>query len=752
MALTRPRFGQLITTATSLTDNLTVINSAATQANVDVGFIFNRTDGVGSVANVAIYWNEATKSFVYAYTADTGDLTNANIVSTGYANVATGNLSVTGNTYISGNVYSAGSRLLTQADLTTITYSANSIVKDPNYGTYNSGSITSIQTLNDWPSGGYYSVSDGATSPAYILYVDFINVVDFNRVVLNLNYTTNSGHTVSIDIYNTQTTTWDSLTTYSGTPGYFQFALQTITSAPYISAGKANVRIYHSSFGNVSHETRIDYVALEKSVTGGEGPRGATGATGASGTYTGGYVSGITTFGSNLVANSGTISSNVSTGALVVVGGGGISGNLNVGGNITTTGVSGNISNVSYILASGGIYSGNIQSANVIVGTGIYFANGTPYSTGTASVAGLNGQIQYNNNGALAGANVAFFSSNTTLIANANIVSSANVTAANVLTNNLLYANGQPYAVSYYTNANVNSFLPTYTGNIQAGNITVTGNLTVANIIYTNQEIITSTETISGNLVAASGAVSANVSTGALVVVGGAGISGNLNLGTAQSVHHISGNLNIGPYNVNRYSGGDTVAFTINLSPDVPQFSNSAIQYSGGNGRGISQTMDSFGNSASNGSVLSLRRARGTTDAPTALLSGDQIGGMVGHGYGATGYYTAGTLSTSAGFGIYAAETHTDTAQGTFLSLRTTANGSLLATETVRFDSTGNVIVLANTASTSNVTGALVVNGGVGVSGNIYGNNRIGFVYANSVSSVYTTFNQATASYDIVFG
>ena len=68
MALTRPRLGQLITNVASLTDNLTVINSAATQANVDVGFIFNRTDGVGLVPNVALYWNETTKSFAYVYT------------------------------------------------------------------------------------------------------------------------------------------------------------------------------------------------------------------------------------------------------------------------------------------------------------------------------------------------------------------------------------------------------------------------------------------------------------------------------------------------------------------------------------------------------------------------------------------------------------------------------------------------------------------------------------------------------------
>ena len=402
MALTRPRIGQLITTAASLTDNITVINSAATLANVDVGFLFNRTDGVGSVPNVALYWNETLKSFTYAYTTDSDSVGFANINATSWANITVANITANG-------IY--------------------------------------------FPNG----VSYASTITA-------------------------------------------GFTNYSNT-----------NVAAYLTTASINTT------GNIQ------------------------------------------------------------------------------AGNITTTGVSGNISNVSYILAASGIYSGNVQAGNIIVGAGLYFSNGSPYSTGTASVSGLNGQLQYNNNGVLAGANVAYFSANTTLIANANISSSANVSAANVLTNNLLYANGQPYVFSTYSNTSVAAYLPTYTGNIQAGNITITGNLTVANIIYTNQEVITSTETVQGNLVAGSGVASTNTTTGALVVVGGAGISGALNVA-------------------------------------------------------------------------------------------------------------------------------------------------------------GNVTLNSTTTSTGNTTGALTVTGGVGVSGNIYGNSRIGFVYANSVSSVYTTFNQATASYDIVFG
>ena len=42
MALTRPRFGQLNTSVMAETDPITVLNQGASNANIDVGFLFNR--------------------------------------------------------------------------------------------------------------------------------------------------------------------------------------------------------------------------------------------------------------------------------------------------------------------------------------------------------------------------------------------------------------------------------------------------------------------------------------------------------------------------------------------------------------------------------------------------------------------------------------------------------------------------------------------------------------------------------------
>ena len=69
-------------------------------------------------------------------------------------------------------------------------------------------------------------------------------------------------------------------------------------------------------------------------------------------------------------------------------------------------------------------------------------------------------------------------------------------------------------------------------------------------------------------------------------------------------------------------------------------------------------------------------------------------------------------------------------------------------------NSAARVFVSNTTASTSNGTGALIVTGGVGVTGNVYigSNSVVGFANATSVSVVYQFYNASTNSLDTVFG
>lgn len=233
----------------------------------------------------------------------------------------------------------------------SISYIADSIALTN--GVYVSGSLSDIQTFND---GNSYSITDGThAGPAWIVTVGFVGVVKFNRVVMNINYTTNSGHTIYIQVYNYLTSTWDNVGSYTGLAGYYQFALEVLNSVNYILAGVATVRLYHSNTGNAAHATQIDYIAIQDSIQGGQGPKGATGVTGYTGSIgatgpsgvagatgptgaTGatGVFSGTTT--QQIVTSNNTVSTSTTSGALKVAGGAGIQGNVYVGERVVTTG------------------------------------------------------------------------------------------------------------------------------------------------------------------------------------------------------------------------------------------------------------------------------------------------------------------------------------------------------------------------------------------------------------------------------
>jgi len=94
------------------------------------------------------------------------------------------------------------------------------------------------------------------------------------------------------------------------------------------------------------------------------------------------------------------------------------------------------------------------------------------------------------------------------------------------------------------------------------------------------------------------------------------------------------------------------------------------------------------------------RRARGSISAPSAVQSGDAIGGVWARGYGTTGF--AGTGRGSVMF--YATQNWTDTAHGTASEFATTANGSTSRSRTLYLDQDGSVTFnrIGTTASAAN--------------------------------------------------
>ena len=281
--------------------NITNVNIFATSG-------YAQANAANNLATSA--YNTANLKFNTSGGTITGSVNvNANLIVTG-ANVSLGNV---GNVHIYGG--NTGQLLSTDnfgklewIDLptpNTVTYTANSLIQTN--GVYVSGNLWSTQVFGDYGSAnGAYVLTDGSgTAPAWYIDFDFLNVVKFNRVVMNINYSQNSGHTIYVQLYNNTTSTWDNIGTYTGLGSYYAFALEVIDEASYLNSGRVQLRLYHSNAGNVSHQTSIDYIALEQSYQGPQGPRGPTGATGATGATGNGVSSGGTT-GQVLIKTSAT--------------------------------------------------------------------------------------------------------------------------------------------------------------------------------------------------------------------------------------------------------------------------------------------------------------------------------------------------------------------------------------------------------------------------------------------------------------
>jgi len=107
-------------------------------------------------------------------------------------------------------------------------------------------------------------------------------------------------------------------------------------------------------------------------------------------------------------------------------------------------------------------------------------------------------------------------------------------------------AGGWPAPTLAYTQAafnTANNALANTTNIFFAGNVTIPGNLTVTGTTTTlnvNREIINTTEVVAGQLTANAGIVSTSTSTGSLVVLGGAGISGSLYANAVYPVNALS--------------------------------------------------------------------------------------------------------------------------------------------------------------------------------------------------------------------
>lgn len=135
----------------------------------------------------------------------------------------------------------------------------------------------------------------------------------------------------------------------------------------------------------------------------------------------------------------------------------------------------------------------------------------------------------------------------------------------------------------------------------------------------------------------------------------------NMHLRTGGNVEHLtilsSGNIGIGT------TSPSAITHLVNPLVSASQPSQFVDQYSGSSGTGISTN------------PLIFRAARGTPTSPSAVQSGDTLGGYNVRGYGATGFATGGR----AGVTSSASDNWTDTDQGAQIKFTVTPNGSVAA-------------------------------------------------------------------------
>ena len=129
------------------------------------------------------------------------------------------------------------------------------------------------------------------------------------------------------------------------------------------------------------------------------------------------------------------------------------------------------------------------------------------------------------------------------------------------------------------------------------------------------------------------------------------------------------------------------------VTPTAALPAGTDIYIVGANAANTRITQDAYGTGAYG--VFTARAARGTAAAPTASQADDTLAQFTARGYGTTGFSAASV----AYIGMYAAENFTDTAQGSYLTLETTALGANSLTEKFRVGPSGQWGIFSGTAN-----------------------------------------------------
>ena len=392
-----------------------------------------------------------------------------------------------------------------------------------------------------------------------------------------------------------------------------------------------------------------------------------------------------------IYANAGTFSYSTGTGALVVYGGAGISGTLTVG-NIVVLGNVNTVNTTTVTVANSFIFlaNNNVNNITDIGFAGRYNAGQGNVWTGLAYHAYDGIYRLYSNVGTPPSNVVDFTTAQYPALVVGNILSSGNITGTlnvgnqpyitqignitgslnavgNITTAYYFIGNGSQLTglPATYTNAQVAAYLPTYTGNIGASNVYVAGNVTAA---YGNLSADLTVQNINANAnVNAQGSISATFFYG----------NGSQLTGLPQGYGNVNTQAFLQTYN-SALNAGNTLVKSLTSNTTVTATGNIVTaNYFVGNGAFITGLPASY----SNANVQTFLTAyTGTLFASNVYSSGNITALNFNGAYFGTGNFTA-----------------------------MSATGTIYANSGVKATSVG--------------TGAIVVTGGMGISGNLYVGN-----------------------------
>jgi hypothetical protein len=245
---------------------------------------------------------------------------------------------------------------------------------------------------------------------------------------------------------------------------------------------------------------------------------------------------------------------------------------------------------------------------------------------------------------------------------------------------------------------------------------------------------------------------SANTATGALIVAGGVGIGGNLNVAGNLVTYTSAGNvafsaLTTGFVELRVPAVPANTAGALNIVGSAtgayqPIYNaGSMLHITGNDGQSARVTIDTFGTGSGVQSSFVQRLARGTADAPTAVQSGDILARITGSGYGNTGYVLAAGNIGTLGIDFVALENYTTANAGSSLKFYTSPIGAV--TKTLSANVTANVSTFPAVSSTGNVltsAGNVLITGGTGGVG--YTNGAGGAVNQLGNKSTGVTLNK----------